>query len=183
MKPRVLRAKKNQTYFLPSAADEVWEPLFMGHRVHTRFRLMLEVLDPPVTPIGCLVMARIGRNSGLGVTASRLARELTVPRATLRHHLDTLTRHYLIERWLTAIHDKRKRRIVLTERGARVLNEAAALFVDLTAGGPWPDGAPRRHWWHLRRLPADSPLEGGIVGDPYPGVSRKTPVVPQKPRR
>ena len=174
MKPRVLPFAKCQTYFLPSAADEVWEPLWIGHRLLTRFRLMLEGMDPPITPIGCLVLARIGRTSGLGVTPSRLARELSIPRATLAYHLDALGRLQLVHISRVVIHDRRKRRHKLTDRGAQVLNRAAELFVDLTAGGSWPDDAPRRHWWTLTRISPDSPANGCIVDDPFPGVSRKT---------
>ena len=179
MKPRVLRFAKCQTYWLPSAADEVWEPLWLGHRLLTRFRLMLGAMDPPLTPIGCLVLARIGRASGVGVTPARLARELTMPRATLAYHLDALGRHDLVQVSSRVIHDRRKRRHQLTKRGAEVLNRAAALFVDLTAGGPWPEEAPRRHWWNLRRLSPDSPANGAIVGDPFPGVSSRLAPRPQ----
>lgn len=157
MKPRVLRFARFQTYLLPSAADEVWEPLLLGHQLLTRFRLMLEGMDPPVTPIGCLILARIGRTSGLGVSPARLARELGMPRGTLSYHLDALGRHQLVHISSYVVHDRRKRRHKLTERGADVLNRAAALFVDLTTGGPWPEHAPRRHPWNLRRLPADAP--------------------------
>ena len=183
MRPRVLPLKKIQTYFLPSAADEVWEPLWMGHRLFTRFRLMLEVMDPPVTPIGCLVLARIGRDSGLGVSPARLARELSMPRASLAYHLRTLRRQGLVCISTLVLHDHRKRRHALTERGAEVLNRAAELFIELTAGGPWPAGAPRRHSWTLRRLPEDSERESFVAGDPYPGVSRREPMPPKEPSR
>lgn len=182
MKPRVLRAARCQTYYLPSAADEVWEPLWMGHRLMTRFRLMLEGMDPPLTPIGCLVLARIGRTSGLGVSPGRLARELAMPRATLAYHLDALARHQLLYISGLVIHDRRKRRHKLTEKGALALNRAAELWVDLTAGGPWPDSAPRRHWRNLRRLPPDSPADGVLMDDPFPGISRKTPPRPRNVR-
>ena len=174
--PRVLRYAKHQTWFLPSAATEVWEPVWMGHRLLTRFALMLEsITDVELTPIRCLILAHIGRKSGLGVHASRLARELAVPRATLRYHLDALFDARLIGSIGPGPHDRRRRRLVLTVRGASALDRASELLVDLTAGGDWPAGAPRRNHWNLRRISDDSRLNGYLKDDPFPGVSSLTP--------
>lgn len=180
MRPRVLRYARVQTCWLPSAAAEVWEPVWLGHRLITRLGLLLESLDDvELTPIRCLVLAHIGRADGRGVHASRLSRELSIPRATLRYHIDMLRAAGLIDRGWPGPHDQRRRYIRLTELGARTLDRAAELLVELTAGGDWPSGAPRRNHWNLRRIPADSPMRGWVSGDPYPGVSgRKPPPAP-----
>ena len=174
MKPRILRFAQPQTTLLPCASEEVWEPVWLGHRLLTRLALLLEVLPGvELTPIRCLVLAHIGRESGLGVHASRLARELCVPRATLRYHLDYLSGVQLIRSKGPGPHDRRRQRLVLTPAGASALDEAAALLVDLTAGGDWPADAPRRSHWSLRRVPADASADGHVRGDPYPGVSTR----------
>jgi DNA-binding MarR family transcriptional regulator len=148
----------------------------MGHRLITRLTLLLESIEEmELTPIRCLILAHIGRTSGIGVHASRLSRELSVPRATLRYHLETLRHKGLIRRVGPGPHDQRRRYHVLTASGARTLDRAAELLVELTAGGDWPSGAPRRNHWNLRRIALDSPLSGHIGGDPYPGVSTRTP--------
>ena len=177
MKPRILPYQHGgQTYFLASAAAEVWEPVWLGHRLITRLQLLLESIDRlHLTPIRCLILAHIGRSSGLGVHASRLSRELSVPRATLRYHLDVLRREGLVVSKGPGPHDGRRRRLVLTHEGAEILNTAAALLVELTAGGDWPQGAPRRNHWTLRRISPDSEEQGWVRGDPYPGVSTRTP--------
>ena len=176
VKPRILRFRKVQTYFMPSAAEEVWEPVWLGHRLITRLGLLLESIDGvELTPIRCLILAHIGRESGIGVHASRLARELSIPRATLRYHLDTLKEAGLISRGAPGPHDQRRRFLWLTESGARTLDRAAELLVELTAGGEWPATAPRRSHWSLRRIPADALMNGWVRGDPYPGVSTRKP--------
>lgn len=176
MKPRVLRYQRVQTWFLPSAAHEVWEPVWLGHRLLTRLALLLEIVDTvELTPIRCLILAQIGRQSGLGTHATVIARSLSVPRATLRYHLDVLRKAGLIASIGPGPHDRRRRRLVLTRRGAETLDRAAALLVELTAGGDWPADAPRRSHWTLRRIPPDAKANGYVAGDPYPGVSSWRP--------
>ena len=176
MKPRILRFRRVQTWFLPSAADEVWEPVWAGHRLITRLALLLESIDGvELTPIRCLILAQIGRQSGLGTHATVISRSLCVPRATLRYHLIVLRKAGLIASIGPGPHDQRRRRLVLTEEGAETLNRAAALLVELTAGGDWPAEAPRRSHWTLRRIPHDAITNGYVAGDPYPGVSSRRP--------
>ena len=177
MKPRILRyAHGGQTWFLPSAATEVWEPVWLGHRLLTRLALLLECVDDvPLTPFRCLIMAHIGRASGLGAHASILSRQLSVPRATLRYHIDILRSAGLITSKGPGPHDKRRQRLVLTHLGARTLDRAAELLVELTAGGDWPLDAPRRNHWNLRRIPPESEMNGHARDDPFPGVSTRKP--------
>lgn len=155
MKPRVLKYRKNQTYFMPGAAEEVWQPVAEGHRLLRQLGLALESIDPAgrLTPVRCLILAQIGRQSGLGITSGRLSRELGIPRPSLTHHLYALGRDDLIARSLWPLHDRRKCLLVLTEKGAQVLDAAAALLVELTCGGEWPAAAPTRNAWNQRRLP------------------------------
>ena len=176
MKPRIFPRARFQTWRLPCASAEVWEPVWLGHRLITRLGLLLEVIeDQDLTPIRCLILAHIGRADGLGVHASRLARELSVPRATLHYHIDLLQRAGLIWSKGPGPHDGRRQRFVLTQLGTQTLDRAAALLVELTAGGEWPRAAPRRDHWSLRRLGPESAAPGHIKDDPYPGVSSWTP--------
>jgi DNA-binding MarR family transcriptional regulator len=176
MKPRILRAQRVQLWFLPSAAAEVWEPVWCGHRLITRLGLLLETIEGvELTPIRCLVLAQIGRQSGLGAHLSLIARQLCIPRATLRYHVDVLRKARLITSIGPGPHDKRRQRLVLTPSGAETLNRAAELLVELTAGGEWPRDAPRRNHWNMRRLPKDSPVDGYVQDDPYPGASSWRP--------
>lgn len=158
--PRVFRGmgKRIQTYRLPSAAAEVWEPVERGLQLVHRLGLALESVDAGgmrLTPIRCVILAMIGRQDGLGITAGRLARELRLPRATLTHHLNALGNRYLIAYSNHDLFDRRKKLLVLTDQGAIALNRAAELLVELTTGGTWPENAHERHYWNQKRVPRE----------------------------
>lgn len=162
MRLRILKYRRNQTCWLPCSSPELWFPVEQSFLLLNRFDLALEVIEPcgQLSPVRCLILAQVGRESGLGVTAGRLARTLKVPRATLSHHLKALRRARLLQWSGRRAHDQRKRWHVLTPLGAKVLLECSELLKQAVDSAP--AGSPRRHHWHLRRLPPASAGEHGI---------------------
>ena len=151
MKPRILRLKKNQTWLLPAARAELWAPLEEAHRMLERFRLMLREPNPRrrgvlLSPVRCILLATIGRESGLGVTPARLARVLELPRGTVAHHLNVLEREGLVLRRPQNIHDGRRVAVVLTAKGATAVARTAAALTALGVGARPPNAVARDRW-------------------------------------
>lgn len=132
--------------------DEAGSAVVEMARAHRLLRRAGAALDGPASVEGwpvpfstirCLVLAQAGTASPYGIRPSLLARNLVASPSTLAHHLDVLEEAGLIDRRRPGVHDGRKVRVTLTDRGAYALWRLGSALGALRRRGGSARGASR----------------------------------------
>lgn len=126
---------------LPEGSPEIWGDLERAHFLIGELDEALSHATSPevsdacayrlsrvMTPFRCLVLARIGRVSELGISPTRLAYELRVRTPVLAYHLRALEAERLIWRAPRRGYDERRVAVRLTWAGGESLSAAARVM-------------------------------------------------------
>ncbi|MEN8181150.1 MAG: hypothetical protein ABFS46_01295 [Myxococcota bacterium] len=115
------RIRRRWPHPLVEAADEFWLDVEYAHMLFAELTSALARSPPAelreLSPVRCLLLARVGRASGLGLTPIGLKRAIPMAKGTLAYHLAILERLGLVWRRPQDIYDGRKVAVRLTRRG------------------------------------------------------------------
>lgn len=112
-------------------------PFRIGFLIHDVSRLRRTVVDKALRPLGITrsqwwVLANLSRDDGTAMMQTELARVMDVGKVTLGGLIDRLESAGLVKRQADP-HDRRAKRIVMTQKGTRLLAEIQTLAKEVNA--------------------------------------------------
>ena len=112
-------------------------PFRIGCLIHDVSRLRRTVVDKALRPLGITrsqwwVLANLSRDDGTAMMQTELARVMDVGKVTLGGLIDRLESAGLVKRQADP-HDRRAKRIVMTQKGTRLLAEIQTIAKEVNA--------------------------------------------------
>ena len=112
-------------------------PFRIGFLIHDVSRLRRTVVDKALRPLGITrsqwwVLANLSRDDGTAMMQTELARVMDVGKVTLGGLIDRLESAGLVKRQADP-HDRRAKRIVMTQKGTRLLAEIQTIAKEVNA--------------------------------------------------